>query len=122
MTAIAATAVAAPAAGGSADGAPAKKTPTVKVGDDYFAPTKVEIKPKNEVKFKWLDSNLNTHNVKLTSDHPKDVKPKDFKSVSGSIGVKFSPEFEVPGNYGFICTFHRTVMKMDVKVKRPANN
>ena len=121
MTAIAAVAVAVPAAGGSSDPARAKKT-TVKVGDDYFAPTKVEIKAGNEVRFRWLYSNLNTHNVKLTSDHPKRVKPKDFKSASGSIGIKFSPKFKVPGNYGFLCTFHRTMMKMDVMVRRPAND
>ena len=34
------------------------------------------------------------------------------------MGVKFKRKFKVPGTYNFICTYHKSVMKMDVKVKK----
>ena len=52
------------------------------------------------------------------SEHPKGVKPKDFTSASGSIGIKFAPKFEKKGTYGFVCTFHKSVMAMTVEVKK----
>lgn len=101
-------------------GAPnqARKTVNVTVADDFFAPTEVKVSKGSKVKWNWEDFNLNTHNVKLTSDHPNGVKVKDYKSASGSIGIKFARKFKKPGEYGFICTFHRSVMRMTVKVKR----
>jgi plastocyanin len=90
----------------------------VKVGDDYFAPSGLEVKKGSTVKWKWLRDNLNTHNVVLTKKRPNGVKRGDFKSESGAIGIKFQRKFKKPGEYGFICTFHRSVMKMTVDVKR----
>jgi len=103
-------AVAAPAAAGA-------KTPVVKVGDDFFTPTDVSVKVDDKVNFKWLGENSNPHNVTLTKG-PKKVKKKDFKSATGSIGVRFKPKFEKKGSYDFICTIHPTVMKMKVTVKK----
>lgn len=112
----AATAAAAPLA--IADGVElAKKTPVVKVGDDFFSPEEVRVRTDSKVKFKWLAENSNPHNVTLTKG-PKKVKKKDFTSATGSIGVKFNPKFEKKGTYEFICTIHPTVMKMDVIVKK----
>ena len=44
------------------------------VADDYFAPTDLKVKKNSSVKWVWDSSNTNTHNVILTSKHPKDVK------------------------------------------------
>lgn len=116
--AVAATAlaVAVPGASGGAAGKP--KTPKIKVADDYFAPTEVTVKKGGKVQWVWEDDNLNTHDVVLTKQRPKGVKARDFRSSSGAIGIKFTPKFEVPGKYGFICTYHRTVMKSTVTVKK----
>lgn len=94
------------------------KSVKVKVADDFFAPSDLTIKKGTTVKWKWDPLNTNTHNVVLTKKRPKGVKKGDFRSSSGSIGVKFNRKFKKPGAYGFICTFHRSVMTMDVKVKK----
>ncbi|MQA73249.1 MAG: hypothetical protein GEU88_02665 [Solirubrobacterales bacterium] len=105
------------AASKAADHARAKKTERVKVVDDFFAPDELKIKPKTKVKWKWDPANTNTHDVVLKKG-PKGVDKKDYRSASGSIGVKFAAKFKKPGKYGFICTFHRSVMKMTVTVKK----
>ena len=118
-TAAIGAAAVAPLSGGAA--APsaqgAAKTKKVKVGDDFFSPSKLNIKKKTKVKYKWLSSNGNPHNVTLTKG-PKKVKKKDFKSATGSIGIKFNPKFKKKGTYKFVCTIHATTMKQTVKVKK----
>lgn len=94
-----------------------KKTKKIKVGDDFFAPSKTSVKKCTKVKWKWLPENINPHNVTLTSG-PKKVKKKDFKSATGSIGVKFNRKLEKPGKYKFVCTIHRTVMTQTITVKK----
>ncbi len=94
-----------------------KKTKKIKVGDDFFAPSKTSVKKCTKVKWKWLPENLNPHNVTLTSG-PKKVKKKDFKSATGSIGVKFNRTLEKTGKYKFVCTIHRTVMTQTITVKK----
>ncbi len=124
--AVAATAIAAvavPAFGGVET---KRATTSVTVADNYFAcgkctgtvPLDLKVDKNSKVNWVWSSSNTQTHNVKLTGTHPKGVKPKDFTSGSYSVGAKFKRKFTVPGTYGFICTYHKSVMKMDVKVKK----
>jgi plastocyanin len=116
---VATTAFVAVASGSDAGGRQAHRaTPVVTVADDYYAPVNVKIKKNQKVKFKWDDFNYNTHNVTLTGTKPNGVKKGDFKSSSGAINVKFNPKFKTPGKYGFVCTLHKTVMKMTVKVTK----
>lgn len=110
-----------------ATGVLAAKTKSVGVHDDYYAPTKVNVKKNAQVKFKWDGMNLNPHNVTLKKG-PKGVKKskpcthgkitKCNKSGTGAIGIKFTPTFNKPGTYNFICTIHPTTMKMKVVVKK----
>lgn len=117
LVATATAVVAVPAVGSSAPER-AVKTEVVKVGDDFYAPSELRVKSGTKVKWKWLDVNLNPHNVVLTDKHPNGVKRKDFKSSNGAIGIKFARRLEKAGDYGFICTFHRTTMKLDIEVKK----
>ena len=94
------------------------KTANITVGDDYFAPSDVTVKKGDKVKWVWSDENTDTHNVVLTSKHPKGVKASDYRSSSGAIGLTFKRKFEKPGTYGFVCTYHKSVMKVDLKVKK----
>ena len=94
-----------------------KKGPTIKVADDFYAPTDVTVKPNTQVNYKWDSTNLNSHNVILQKG-PKKINKKDFKSATGSIGVKFKPVFEKKGTYDFLCSIHPDVMKMKVTVKK----
>jgi plastocyanin len=97
-------------------GAATKKAVTVKVGDDYFVPDDLKVKKGTKVKWKWLPENGNPHNVTLEKG-PKGVKKNDFKSETGSIGIKFSRTLEKKGTYDFVCTIHATVMKQTIRVK-----
>ncbi len=116
--AVAATALPAVAVAAGDSPEPQKRAiKTVQVGDDYFAPISLKVKSGGKVRWNWVPTNLNTHNVMLTNKHPDGVKPSDFISVSGSTGVKFNRKFEVPGKYAFVCTFHRSVMRLDLKVR-----
>jgi plastocyanin len=116
IAALAVCAVAVPAAVAAPDVAQ-RKTVHVTVADDYFSPTSVKIKKGSKVSYDWSDANLDSHNVTLTRG-PKGVRKKDFKSATGAIGIRFAPKFKVPGKYNFVCTLHRSVMSMDVKVKK----
>jgi plastocyanin len=105
-----------------AAGAPAepaqRATPKVTVADDFFAPDFVKVKKGKKVNFVWDDFNINPHNVTLGSTKPKGVKKSDFKSRTGAVNLDFKPKFKKAGKYGFVCTIHRTVMKMTVQVKK----
>lgn len=115
---VATAAFAAVASASDAPTAAPRATPVVNVVDDYFAPVNVKIKKNQKVKFVWDDFNFNTHNVTLTGTKPDEVKKSDFKSRSAAVNYSFSPKFKVPGKYGFVCTLHKTVMTMTVKVKK----
>lgn len=94
------------------------KTSTITVADDFFAPTDVTIKKGSKVKWVWADDNTDTHNVVLTSKHPKGVKASDYRSSSGAIGLTFKRKFDKTGKYGFVCTYHKSVMKVNLTVKK----
>lgn len=103
--------------GSAAKAAHKVRTPQVKVVDDYFSPTALTVKSGSNVKFKWDGTNTNSHNVTLQKG-PKGAKKSDFKSATGSIGVRFKPTFKKKGTYDFICTIHPETMKLTVTVKR----
>jgi plastocyanin len=112
-----ALAVAVPGASGTTDNVQSK-TPKITVADDYYAPATATVKAGGKVQFIWSDANTDTHNVVLTKDHPKGVKASDYRSGDAAVQYKFTPKFEVPGKYAFICTYHKTVMKTTVTVKK----
>jgi len=117
LGAIAAAAVAVAPASEAGKSSKPIKGPTIKVADDFFSPTDVKVKPNTKVKYKWDAANTDSHNV-IIQKGPKGINKKDFKSATGSIGVKFNPVFEKKGTYDFICTIHPDVMKMKVTVKK----
>lgn len=96
---------------------PRPKPKIIKVADDYFAPAGITVAKNKLVKWVWDPTNTDTHNVVLKSG-PSKVKKSDFKSADGSIGIRFERRLEVPGTYQFLCTFHPTVMKLKITVKR----
>lgn len=106
-----------PAAGLGAKSEKPIKGPTIKVGDDFYSPTDVKVKPNTQLNYKWDPSNTDSHNVVLKKG-PSGVSKKDFKSATGSIGIKYKPVFEKKGTYDLLCTIHPDVMKMKVTVKK----
>ena len=117
MAAIA-SAVAVPLTAAAPDVQSAKTT-QVTVADDYFAPTDLKIKQERQGQVGVVGREHSTPTTSCSpSEHPKKVKKKDFKSSSGAVGLTFKRKFEVPGTYGFICTYHRSVMRFELKVKK----
>jgi plastocyanin len=114
--AVAATALAVVVPGAS--GTQFAKAKTVTVADDTFTPATVSVKSGGKVQWVWAPENLDTHNVVLTKEHPDGVKTRDYRSGDAAIRYKYTAKFEVPGKYEFICTYHKTVMRTTVTVKK----
>jgi plastocyanin len=114
---VLAVAACAAAVGAQAGAETQLKTQKITVADDFFAPTDVKIGKGDKVKWVWASDNTNTHNVVLNKG-PKGVDKDDFRSSSGAVGLVFKRKFSVTGTYSFICTYHRSVMKQSVKVKK----
>ena len=120
--AVAATAlaVAVPGASGVAKPPPPPppKPKKVTVSDDLFTPSVLSVKKGGKVQWVWAPDNFDTHNVVLTKDHPKGVKASDYRSGDAAVQYKYTATFKVPGEYQFICTYHKTVMQTTVTVKK----
>ena len=87
----------------------------VRIGDDFFAPRRITVRRCTRVKWRWLPGNLHVHDVTLRKAPPK-VRRRNFKSGTGSIGLRFSRRLKRPGTYRFVCSVHRTVMKLTIVV------
>ena len=96
-----ATGVAAAAVIPAADGA--TKPVRVKVGDDFFSPTKLTVKRGTVVAFKWLSANTNTHDVKLKRG-PRGVKR--WQSEPAAAYYTYKRKHRVRGKYSVLCTYH----------------
>jgi plastocyanin len=118
LAATAMVAIALPASGAFSASVQRATVKKVQVADDYYAPTKLTIKKGQYVKWVWNSYNVDSHNVTLNSA-PQGVKRGQFKSPTGTIGIRFQKQFKKAGKYKFLCTLHRTVMKMTVVVKSP---
>jgi plastocyanin len=117
VAALVAAAVIVPVATSSA----AKKKPkkvvkTIKVLDDFYAPSKLSIKKNTELKWVWSKQNYDSHNVTL-SKGPKGIKTSKWTSATGTSGINFNRTFTKPGTYHFYCTVHPESMKLTVVVK-----
>jgi plastocyanin len=86
----------------------AANTTTIKVGDNFFSPTKKTVTVGDTVVWKWNGSN--THNVTVTSG------PQKFNSSDQSSGT-YTRLFTKAGTYKIICTFHPG-MEMTLKVNK----
>ena len=99
-----------------APAATAGSTPkkTVKVGDYFLSPGKLTVRPGTKVTWKWLNSNGDTHDVKLKKG-PKGVKK--FHSDYASTDFSFARKLTKKGKYTVICTLHPTQMHQVITVK-----
>jgi plastocyanin len=115
--AVAATALAV-AVPGASGGQSAAKPKKVTVADDTFTPATLSVKKGGKVQWVWAPTNIDTHNVVLTSTHPNGVRARDYRSGDAAVQYKYTAKFNVPGKYEFICTYHKTVMQTTVTVKK----
>ena len=117
VSVMAALAAVIPASGGAQEAPRADSPKIIKVADDFFSPAVTTVRPKRLIKWVWSRANVDTHNVRLRSA-PQGVDKAKFRSASGSIGVRFERRLPKPGKYTFVCTFHTTVMRLNITVRR----
>ena len=80
---------------------------TVKVGDNYYRPSKVTLTAGDKITFRWVGSAV--HDV-VVKKGPKKFKSK--KQVQG----KYSKVLVDPGKYQIYCTLHPGMtLKLTVK-------
>src|SRR3954447_521012 len=115
LAALAVGVVAAAGAPGSL--ARATKPKVVKVKDNFYSPDSVGVKKRGKVRWKWVASNFNVHNVTLLKG-PKGVNKNDFRSQTANSDYTFTKRFKKVGKYRFYCTIHPDVMRMTVRVHR----
>jgi plastocyanin len=89
------------------------KTYTVKVGDDFFSPTKRTIHKRDIVKWVWVGENgkagqtINEHTI---------VESKDrFQSLPKTEGT-YKFRFKKAGKFTIYCAEHTDKMKLTVRV------
>jgi plastocyanin len=95
-------------------GAPRKRT--VRVGDNYFLPATLTVKPRTTVVWRWpgYEASGQVHDVELAKG-PKGVKR--FHSDPAASDYSFRRKLTVVGRYRLVCTYHED-MTMTIKVKR----
>jgi plastocyanin len=100
----------------SAAPAQAARKKTINIGDNYFTPASVKVKPRTVVTWKWpsFDMAGDVHDVKLKSG-PRHVKK--FHSQPAASDYSFKRKLTVVGKYTIVCTLHES-MKMTIRVRR----
>lgn len=97
----------------------------VKIEDNSFTPTTVEIRRGESVNWRSFGGGIaggattNGHNVWVTK-LPKSVKRKKskFRLRIPSTNIDWTKRFTVAGRYSFVCLPHRTTMRMSVVVSK----
>jgi plastocyanin len=89
----------------------AGKRARVKLGDNFYRPTKKTISKGTKVSFKWTGSNR--HDVTLKKGPGKKFASRTTRKK----GVNFTRRFKKPGTYRIFCTIHPDQMHLRLKVK-----
>jgi plastocyanin len=113
---VAVAVLAAAAAGATAPAlAGSTRSKSVEVGDDFFAPTRLTVKPGMRLVFRWPSANNDSHDVKLTSA-PRGVRR--WHSPVRRSDYTYRRTVRTAGTYKIICTLHPTLMRLTVRVRR----
>ena len=96
------------AGGGIASAAPTK---TIRLEDNFFAPSAKTVKRGTTVRFNWVG--LNPHNVVKASG----PGGRFASRTTWRQGVNFAKRFEKVGAYRLVCTLH-SGMELELTVKR----
>jgi plastocyanin len=111
---VAATVVALALALAGASAASGPRPRTVRVGDDYYSPTKLTVKKGTKIHWVWNADNADSHDVRLKRG-PKGVKK--FHSELAASDYSYSKKLTVPGTYKIYCSLHNE-MRETIVVRR----
>jgi len=112
LTALIALSVAGAAASASpsGEGAQASAVAKVSMGDNFFKPTKLRVKPKTKVT--WTNDGGNPHTATADND--------SFDTGTLSPGQSGSRTFKRLGKYSYFCEIHPS-MRATIKVCKKVN-
>src|SRR5918995_3471241 len=108
---IAVAAIGAAAAAATAADALAGSTPSrnVRVGDNFFSPTRLTVDRGTRLVFRWQEDNSNLHDVVL-DDGPSGVEFEP--SRQRRTDYTYRRTLRRAGTYKFICSLHATQMRL----------
>lgn len=86
----------------------------VRVGDDFFGPARVTVKPDTTIVWRWYAGNRHTHDVRLVRA-PKRVKR--FHSDFATSDFSYRRKLTRRGTYRLLCTIHSGQMKQTIVVR-----
>ena len=87
---------------------------TVTIGDNFYAPTSLTVKPGTTVVWRWPDDTGDSHDVKLGSA-PRGVRK--FHSEEAGSGYVYRRKLTAVGTYKIVCTLHEE-MRQTIRVRR----
>jgi plastocyanin len=90
---------------------PAMAATTVKLGDNFFAPSSKTIARGAKVRFRWIGNRA--HNVKKRRGPGGGFKSR----TTSRDGINFAKRFTKRGTYKLICTIHPETMRLTLRVR-----
>jgi plastocyanin len=87
---------------------------TVRIGDNYYSPTKLTVPVGSTITWKWPSTTGDSHDVNL-GKRPKHVRA--FHSQIAASDYSFRRRLTRPGTYNIFCSLHAN-MKMKIVVRR----
>jgi plastocyanin len=88
---------------------------SVKVGDNFYAPLRVVVKPYTKVTWRWPSIAGDTHDVRFQRG-PRGVP--HYQSEPAAAGYRYSKLLVKLGTYRIVCTFHEGEMVQTIVVRR----
>jgi plastocyanin len=117
LTALAAAVLAAGAVTDGRSSTPPKPRyfKSVKVGDNFYAPLRIVVKPYTKVTWRWPSIPGDTHDVRF-SRGPRGVP--HYQSEPAAAGYRYAKLLIKQGTYKIVCTFHLGEMQQTIIVRR----
>lgn len=104
-------------AGAIADGKakPKRYYKSVAIGDNFYAPAKLTVKPNTKVTWRWPTVVGDTHDVRFYRG-PKGVP--HYQSEPAAADYSYGKLLTKLGTYKIICTFHEGEMQQTIVVRK----
>lgn len=88
---------------------------SVKIGDNFYVPAKLTVKPGTKVTWRWPSEVGETHDVKFQRG-PKGVP--HYHSEPAAADYRYAKLLTRLGTYKIICTFHEGEMEQTIVVHK----
>ena len=87
----------------------------MRVGDNYYAPARIVVKPYTKVTWRWPVEVGDTHDVRFQRG-PRGVP--HYQSEPAAADYRYAKLLIKQGTYRIVCTFHLGEMQQTIIVRR----